>query len=173
MPPSKGIQRTICCDAGCVTAMRSRACAACTVRNYCINDAQGHCWVEGDNPDTSTDSRSRYGAVWAPLLSIIFHCPVCCCRCHDLCYASLLLHVPTRTLITQAYRSLPRDDKRGCSASRGDEEEEIGWCHETGRCLAAGALGADRGACALHPVAALASGLAALPPAAGEAPGEE
>ncbi|CAL5222586.1 g4976 [Coccomyxa viridis] len=24
---------------------------------------KGHCWVEGDNPDTSTDSRSRYGAV--------------------------------------------------------------------------------------------------------------
>ena len=41
----------------------------CTVQKHCVIAAQGHCWVEGDNPDTSTDSRSRYGAVWRPPLA--------------------------------------------------------------------------------------------------------
>ena len=35
-----------------------------------IYNPQGHCWVEGDNPDMSTDSRSRFGAV--SLISHVF-----------------------------------------------------------------------------------------------------
>ena len=30
---------------------------------------QGHCWVEGDNPECSSDSRSKFGPVSTPLQS--------------------------------------------------------------------------------------------------------
>ena len=69
--------------------------------------AQGHCWVEGDNPDTSTDSRSRYGAVWLPLLLLEDSMAHAAAASMWLCFALLPLSAPAFQHLTSIHGARP------------------------------------------------------------------